>query len=176
MAKVKRICIECAQLAGKNERQLDHKARFYEGVCGICGHKLAVCDTNWWGFFTSEQIDRAKSEVRRLGLHVSQKANSEDVRRLIDVVKGVLGPEFMSFETREIVAKLEGYLDNNIPIQLWDTKLLSTWYAADCVQMQYAKEVKELEDERLHPSPELVLVEGGRERRHRVRKKADRGD
>jgi hypothetical protein len=169
--KVRRICAECAQIAGKKESQLDHKARFYKGRCDICEQAREVCDTNWWGYFTPVQIEHGRAELRRLGLHISQKAKVEDVRRLIDVVKGVLDPDFMSFETRSIVAKMEADLDAGNQIQLWDTKMLSTWYGADCVQMKYAKEAQEAEDERLHPSPVLHVVECGRESTIRVARK-----
>jgi hypothetical protein len=170
MAKqLKQICPECAQLAGKTERQLDRRALFHEGTCGICGNKKAVCETHWWGAFTKSQRETAQAEVARLGLHVTQKANPEDVRRLVDVVKGVLGDEFMSYETRGIIGKFEKDLENNVPIQLWDTKLLTTWYVADCAQMRMAKGVKELEDRRLHPGTEIFVIEGGHQRNHLVR-------
>lgn len=171
--KVKRICMECAILCGKNENQVDPKVRYYKGKCGICGQTHAVCDSHWWGFFTPAQIETGMAEVKKLGLYVNQKANADDVRRLVDVVKGVLGDEFMSYETREVIKSIEEKLDSGQPIQLWDTKLLTTWYAADCVQMKYSKEVQEAENERLHPSPKLVVVEGGRETVRRVRKDTD---
>ncbi len=169
--KVRRVCTACATLAGKKENQLDSKARFYKSKCDFCEQIRAVCDTNWWGYFTLAQIEQGRDAVRKLGIHRSQNALPEDVQRLIDVVRGVLSDEFMSLETKTIVGEIEARLSKGDPIQMYDTRLLSASYAADCAQMKRNRQVKELSKNDsgiIRPSPELIVVEGGRGRSIRL--------
>lgn len=130
--RLKHICVECALLCGKQESQMDPKIRFYRGTCGICGQTHTVSDPHWWGYLSDTQARSGRSSAKTLGIHISKKANADDVRRLIDVVKGVLGEEGMCFETKEIIKSLEYKLESGIPIQVYDTKLLSIWYATQC--------------------------------------------
>jgi hypothetical protein len=139
--KAKKICMVCSQLAGKDPRQ---GKNWHKDRCTVCDRKIEVVNTTELGVITPEKLTEARRAAKELGLHRNQVANADDTRRLIDVVRGVLGPEYMSLQTKQIIVSIESDLEANRPIQIYDTKLLSTWYAADVQMMQETKAVKDL--------------------------------
>lgn len=172
-SKVRKVCVDCAMLAGKTEGQFSPKGTLHKGKCDICKQNKQVSEVHFWGMLTHAQIAQAKHNARKLGMLKSQVANPEDVEKLIGVVEKVLGDKHMSQPTGELVQGLKVKLSLGQPIQLFDTKRLTASYVNDVELWETQKAMRKARREQLHPSPKLHIIEGGRESVRTVRSDAE---
>jgi hypothetical protein len=149
-------------LAGKNESACGVGVVWSEDTCDVCERLQVVCDPRYWGYFTPEQITQAKSKLKEFGLDRHSFADPGDVRRLIGVIREVLGEENMSYMLKLCIKGIEIDMDRGKNIAMFDSRQLAYWYGKD-VEFLNSKRERE-RNEILQPKTHLSIVQGGRER------------
>lgn len=161
------ICMDCAYLSGKTDKNLDKKiARWYNSSCSICHRDKPVMEAKAWGFFTPDQAEQARTKLRELQLDRKSFANPADVKKLVDVVEMVLN-EGMSEATREMLNIVVSKLAAGEPIEVYSTKQLTYCMTQDIAAKQEVARVKKEAEAASKPKRKkkgLVVVEGGVER------------
>ena len=129
------ICMECAVLAGKKADQVSRSATWNLGECNICKRKTAVTQPRDFGHFSPDQLAFAKKKVREFGLDAKKFAEIDDVKRLIDVIRGVLGDN-MSYMTKLVIRDIEVDMERGKMIDMYSVNQLTYWYAKDTSYIQ----------------------------------------
>jgi hypothetical protein len=124
------ICTECATLAGKKTEEF-HPEKLQLDTCDICKLKrVIVTSPAAWGHFNPKELNEARAKVKENGFDKDDNANPDDVRKLVEVVKGVLGAN-TSYMTKLVLRDIEHCLEHSHPIRLHTSRQLAYWYARD---------------------------------------------
>lgn len=110
----------------------------------MCGRKMAVTDPKNFGHFSPDNLAYARKKIKEFGFDVKKYAEVDDVRRLIDVITGVLGDN-MSYMTKLVIRDIEADMARGKLIDMYATKQLSYWYAKDAEFIQNRKEQEQEE-------------------------------
>lgn len=130
------ICLDCAYLSGKTDKNLDKKiARWYNSSCSVCHRDKPVMEAKAWGFFTPDQAEQARIKLRELQLDRKSFANPADVKKLVDVVE-MVSKEGMSEATNAALHIVKDKLEKGTPVELYDTKLLTYCMTQDIAARQ----------------------------------------
>lgn len=157
------ICMDCAYLAGKTDKNLNKKiARWYNSSCSICHRDKPVLAAEAWGFFTPDQAAQARYQLKALGLDRRSFANTADVKKLVGVVE-MISKEGMSEAANAALHVVTDKLEKEQPVEMYDTKLLTYCMTQDVAARQELARVKAAKPKRKRKSG-LVAVVNGMER------------
>lgn len=123
------ICWDCVERTGK-ELVGKMKVAESEANCGICKCKGIVVSPKDVGHFTSEQLAKARAEVKRLGIKGNDALDPKAVDKALIIVEGVL-KDGMSFWTRKVFTSIKEDFERGKKITKYDLEKLMYWFAKD---------------------------------------------